>query len=601
MHIFQNKIKKAHYAIVCLLLVISSCKNQETTVAKAPLDQLEASYTARLDSCIVFLDVLKQLNTQEQYIANYLQARKQFKFVEPVLAFTDKENYKTLNGPNILRVDEEDATDIKIKKPFGFQAIEELIFDDSLDVTTLKHVALKTQNRLKLIKANTALRLKEYHVLWLIRDQIARIALTGITGFDSPVLEQSLEEAALTYQAIENIFKMYQPQFQSNILYNEVLGEIEVSKHTLRNGDFKSFNRYDFIKEQTHKQLALLNKVKADWQVEFPLELAFNNNMTSLFSVDTFNMDFFSDYIETDSLIAPKAALGKQLFNDVRLSSNNDMSCATCHNSDKAFTDGLKLFPKQMRNTPTLTYAAYQQSYFYDGRTGNLEGQIVDVIHNDNEFHTNLSDFETVVTKDSLYVNTFKKLYKKGVTQDNVRNAIAVYVRSLGDFSSKFDKNINGLENTLTEREINGFNLFMGKAKCATCHFAPVFNGTVPPNFSESEFELLGVPKDTISNTLDTDLGRYDLFKTEERKFFFKTPTVRNIAKTGPYMHNGVYTTLNQVMTFYNEGGGAGLGMDLEYQTLPEDHLNLTESEVEDLILFMEALTDTPPAKVMVP
>ncbi|WP_240640278.1 cytochrome-c peroxidase [Mangrovimonas spongiae] len=569
-----------------------SCKKSVEPVSKSPVNELEKTYLANLDSSIVYLDSLKKSSTKLELLKFYKKSRKQFKLAEPILAFTDKENYKTLNGPNILKVEEEDATDIKIKNPFGYQVIEELIFEDSIPLNKLHSTASKTANRLKLIKSNTVLRLKDYHVLWIIRDEIARIALTGITGFDSPALGQSLEEAVINYNALEHIIKTYKANFKSEDLFKTVISEFQNSKKMLQSGEFNSFNRYLFIKEHTHKQLALLQDIKADWTIEFPLELAFNNNMTSLFSKETFNMDFYADYVEVDSLITAKRSLGKTLFNDVRLSSDNSMSCATCHNKDKAFTDGLRVFPKQLRNTPTLTYAAFQQSFFYDGRTGNLEGQVVDVVNNNNEFHSTLKSMEKIVSEDSTYVAKFNDIYKKGVTQRNVRNAIAVYVRSLGDFSSKFDKNINRLEQTLTQSEINGFNLFMGKAQCATCHFAPVFNGTVPPNFTESEFELLGVPKDTITNVVDTDFGRYNVFKTEERKHFFKTPTVRNISKTAPYMHNGIYTTLQQVMTFYNDGGAAGLGIDIENQTLPTDALNLSNTEIEDIIAFMHTLED---------
>ena len=595
MHTFQVKIKKAHLLWVCLFLVFNvSCKKNEETHQIPVINQLQNRYVNQLDSCIASLENFKEASTQEQFLMHYKQARSYFKSVELILAFTDKENYKSLNAPNILKVDEEDATDIKIKNPFGFQVMEEMIFEDSLQVEGIQAVAAKTKGRLNLIKTNASLKLKDYHIIWMLRDEIARIALTGITGFDSPVLEASLNEAIVSYESIKDILELYQSHFFSVELYDQFKQELDNSMAQLQVSDFNSFDRFQFIKNHTHKQLELLYEVQKDWDVQFPFEMAFKNDMTSLFSNNTFNLDFYSDYAEVDSLKALKIELGKQLFNDTRLSKDNTMSCATCHHSDKAFTDGKKVFPKQLRNTPTLPYAALQQSFFYDGRTGNLEGQIVDVVNNNNEFHSNLVDLEALVSNDSIYTKQFKSIYKKGVTQNNVRNSIAVYVRSLGDFSSKFDKNINDVESTLTDSEVRGFNLFMGKAKCATCHFAPVFNGTVPPNFTESEFELLGVPKDTISNLVDTDLGRYDVFQTEERKHFFKTPTIRNISKTGPYMHNGVYETLDQVMTFYNDGGGAGLGMELEYQTLPPDPLNLTEQEMDDIIAFMNTLEDQP-------
>ncbi|XRE42047.1 Methylamine utilization protein mauG [Tenacibaculum discolor] len=591
-----QKTKKAH-VIMCLFLVsIISCK-QEKTASYIKVDnqalvvKVEEYYSSHLDRCIALLEEINVVDKVSEKLKKYKSARKEFKLIEPILAFADKENYKSLNAPNILKVEEEDATDIKIRKPFGFQVIEELLSEDEVDVAEVGGIIKKTVSRLKLIAANNTLYLKKHHILWLLRDQIARIALVGITGFDSPVLEQSLTEAKTNYETLFFIIKTYKSEFSNESLYTDWLNEIQTAQEVLEDGEFTTFNRFDFIKSHTHKQLELLAKTAKDWKVEFPLTMAFNNNITSLFSKETFNINFFNDYHQLEKAMSgEKIALGKKLFNDKSLSKDGVMSCATCHIKDKAFTDGLATFPKQKRNTPTLPYAAYQQTFFHDGRAGSLEGQIVGVVENKNEFHTNLENLTETVKSDSIYTKSFTDLYGK-VTDFNIRNAMANYIRSLGDFSSKFDKNINNKENTLTTSEINGFNLFMGKAKCATCHFPPVFNGTVPPNFTETEVESIGVPN--LEETgLDDDLGAYNIFKTEERKYFFKTSTVRNVSKTAPYMHNGVYETLEQVVDFYNKGGGQGLGYRLPNQTLPSDKLNLSEKEIKDLIAFMEALTD---------
>ncbi|WP_437824377.1 cytochrome-c peroxidase [Tenacibaculum mesophilum] len=582
---------------MCLFLVsIIGCK-QEKTTSYSKLDnqalvaKVQEYYSKRLDDCISSLEEINVVEEVSEKLNKYKLARREFKLIEPILAFADKENYKSLNAPNILKIEEEDATDIKIRAPFGFQVIEELLNEDEVDVAEVGSIIKKTVSRLKLIAANNTLYLKKHHVLWLLRDQIARIALVGITGFDSPVLEQSLLEAKTNYETLLFIIGTYKSEFSKDKLYTDFVNELQTAQKMLQEGNFESFNRYDFIKNHTHKQLELLAKTSEDWKVEFPLTMTFNNNITSLFSKETFNIDFFNDYHQLEKAMSnEKIALGRKLFNDKNLSKDGVMSCVTCHIKDKAFTDGLASFPKQKRNTPTLPYAAYQQTFFHDGRAGSLEGQIVGVVENKNEFHSNLENLTETVKNDSVYTKSFANLYGK-VTDFNIRNAIANYIRSLGDFSSKFDKNINNKENTLTTSEINGFNLFMGKAKCATCHFPPVFNGTVPPNFTETEVESIGVPN-MKETGLDDDLGAYDIFKTEERKYFFKTSTVRNISKTAPYMHNGVYETLEQVVDFYNKGGGEGLGYKVPNQTLPSDKLNLSEKEIKDLIAFMEALTD---------
>lgn len=587
MHYQFITYKKAHYSLVCLFFVfINACETTPKKTKTVPLVAVDLHYKRILEACIESLDSLG--NTLD---ANYyLEARNAFKQAEPILAFVDKENYKSLNAPNILKIEEEDATDIKITAPFGFQVIEEQLAETPIDTTVVRATIGKTRNRLAMLLQNADINLKAYHLLWLIRDEIARVALTGVTGFDSPVYERSLEEAIIVYKEIQTLLAFYKPLFHSEMLYKTWTTEILNTIDALT-GDFNDFDRYNFIKNHTHPQLELIIETRNDWQVDFPYELAFDNDMVSLFSETTFNMDFFSDVASDVTLNKEQAALGKTLFNDTRLSKNNRMSCATCHQASMAFTDGLKTFPKQRRNSPTLTYAALQQSFFYDGRAGNLEGQIVGVVENKDEFHTDLETLQSVVAADTSYKRKMKTLY--GTVNDfNIRHAIATYIRTLNRFNSKFDKNINKLQNDLTSNEIDGFNLFMGKAKCATCHFAPVFNGTVPPNFTESEFELLGVPQDTINAVVSSDLGRYDVFKTEDRKHFFKTPTIRNISKTAPYMHNGVYETLEQVMTFYNDGGGAGLGIDLAHQTLPPDVLNLTDKEVANIIAFMNSLDD---------
>ncbi|PKQ46814.1 cytochrome-c peroxidase [Confluentibacter flavum] len=589
-------IKKTHVLIVCLFsFLIFSCKQENSTTQQlSAIDGLTLSYKQDLKYCISYLDSLVNSSSNKEIaLQHYLSARDYFKKCEPILAFADSENYKALNQPNILKVEEEDATDIKIKEPFGFQVIEEALFDESLSTLELNRICEKTKNRLELVYKTTNLKLKDYHVLWLIRDEINRIALTGITGFDSPVLERSLEEAIISYKGIKEILTIYKDHFKSEKVYDSWSTEIDNTIQTL-NGTFETFNRYSFIKNHTHRQLTLILDSKEDWGTDFPYQLAFKDNVVSLFSKNTFNLEYFASE-KFDTISPEKVKLGEKLFNEKALSKNNTISCATCHQADKYFTDGKKIASGVTRNSPTLLYAALQQKFFYDNRAGNLEGQIVSVVNNANEFHTDLKHLETVVKNNAEYKEAFSKIYKDSITQNQVRNAIATFIRSLTPFNSKFDKNINGLENTLTTSEINGFNIFMGKGKCATCHFPPLFNGTVPVTYKESEMELIGVPKtnDTINAEIDNDLGRFLVFGTKQKKHFFKTPTIRNIEKTAPYMHNGVFNTLEEVVDFYNKGGGAGLGIDSEFQTLPPDELNLNKQEVSELVVFMKTLTDS--------
>ncbi len=592
-----NIIKKGACLMTGLFIffVLFSCeeevKKEETTTISFNT-KMQKQFDKDISLAIAHLDSIKQ--DPNKIEKNFKESRKYFKKLEPVLSTLDIENYGFLNQPNILKVEEEDFTDIKIKSPSGYQVLEEEIFVDKKDTTTIiKHVNL-IASRLKLIQKNTGFdHIKQYHFLWLFRKAIDRIALTGITGFDSPVLENSLEDSKIVYQSLHTYLSMFKDEFKDPNLFKMWKEEIQVTIDSLQ-GDFNEFDRYHFIKNRTHKQLTLWNQTVSDWKVQFPFELAIKNDATSLFSSDTFNVTYFADRNQKE-ITQDMVSLGTKLFYDTNLSADKKVSCATCHQPEKAFTDGLKISKGVTRNSPTLLYAALQQGFFYDKRAGGLEGQIISVVENVNEFHSDLKTLEKAVISNKEYVEQFAKVYpNREINNNDIRNAIANYIRTLIPFNSKFDRNINGLENTLSASEINGYNLFNGKAKCATCHFAPLFNGTVPPDYKESEMELIGVPKhnDTINATISEDLGRYEIYKTPERKHFFKTSTVRNAALTGPYMHNGVYTTLEEVMDFYNRGGGAGIGIEQEYQTLPPDPLNLTNQEIDDIIAFIKSLND---------
>lgn len=570
--------------------------DKETSVF---IEDVQHLYFKSLDSCAYYLSKIDTTKTLDNNKKAFLNSRKWYKKAEPFMVAFDYENYKTLNGPNLLKVEEEAPNDIKKIKPKSFQVIEELLFADEIDNKSLHNTLIFMNARLPFIKKNHLIyRQSDRHFLKMIRDQIVLVATKGITGFDSPMLANSLQESSYNYQTILEVLSIYKDVFSNAAIYHQWVKELNATIDELANGNFETFDRYAFIKNHTNTQLSLVNETAKDWNIALKDLYYLNPKADNLFASNFLNLSAFGNkgaYNNSQDVIQ----LGEKIFNDKRLSKDNVMSCATCHDSKKAFTDGFTVAQSNtgkplLRNTPTLTYVAYQQSFFYDAIAFSLEGQIKNVVENTQEFHTDLFSIEKAILSDSTYVSAFEKLYDNGVTNRNILNAITNYERSLGDFSSKFDQNMQGKVANLSASEKNGFNLFMGKATCATCHFPPTFNGTVPPKYDESELENLGVPKNADFNHAikDTDLGRYYLYNIEERKYFFKTPTIRNIALTFPYMHNGVYNTLEEVVTFYNKGGGLGLGIDNPNQTLPEDNLDLTDNEVIDLINFMKTLTD---------
>ena len=535
-------------------------------------------------------------STEAQIQRQFLEARLSYKKVEMISEYYAPAVSKSINGPAIPEFEENDNMTVP---PEGFQVIEELIFpkyNKNGKKELLQELGVLSANLIRLEKVSNSNELTDAHVFDAMRLEVYRIITLGITGFDSPVVLNSLPEAQVSLETIEKYYRIY---LENNSVSNakQVLQIFQKGKKYLEaNSNFNAFDRAYFIKEILNPLSKGLYKTQSELGIPLMKEQrGLKVTAQTLFDKDAFDAEAFSgfpDYKTTPE----KIALGKKLFNDPILSGNNTRSCASCHHAEKAFTDGLEtavsLDGKSMiqRNTPTLANIAFQRVFFADSRVSYLEDQAIAVISNENEMHGSLEKSALAIQKNKEYVEQFNKAFPKGdINAFAIKNALASYIRSLSHYDSKFDRYMQN-KTSFTADEKAGFNVFAGKGKCATCHFIPLTNGSVPPNFDRSESEILGVP--SRNKKLDGDLGKFVVTQAAIHKFSFKTPTIRNIALTAPYMHNGVYKTLEEVIDFYNEVGGLGLGFDLPNQTLPEDKLNLSDIEKKQLIAFMKTLTD---------
>ncbi|HQU31272.1 MAG TPA: cytochrome c peroxidase [Candidatus Brocadia sapporoensis] len=312
---------------------------------------------------------------------------------------------------------------------------------------------------------------------------------------------------------------------------------------------------------------------------------------------------------ENNPLTKEKIALGRNLYFDKRLSADDTISCATCHDPQKGFADGRAVAvgikgQKGPRNSPTVLNAAFFDTQFWDGRALTLEDQAKQPIINPKEM--GMPSHDALVEKISNipgYRTSFKTVFGTDkITIDHIVTAIASFERTLISFNAPFDRFIAGKNDAISDSAQRGWKLFQGKARCITCH---EFNRSYP-FFTNNKFHNVGVamkgedfgslarkaassgadPSLLAQEEASAELGRYLVTKEPKDIGAFKTSGLRNIALTAPYMHDGSELALESVIEFYNKGGVSNPNLDGGIRPL-----NLTEDEKKDLVEFMKSLT----------
>jgi len=279
-----------------------------------------------------------------------------------------------------------------------------------------------------------------------------------------------------------------------------------------------------------------------------------------------------------------RAKLGEQLFFDPVLSGDRTISCASCHKPQFAFADTAAFSSGihgqlTKRNTPSITNQRGRPSFFWDGRSASLEEQAKQPIIAANEMGLPIEEAVKRLNADSAYVRAFRKLFNSVPTEKNLLNALAAYERTLETANSPYDRYINGDDQAISPEAARGRLLFIGKANCSNCHSGE--------DFTADRFKNIGL----YNGTTLTDAGRFEVTRDSAQLGFFKVPGLRNVAITAPYMHNGMFKTLREVIQYYNNPDAIvhdGIKRDLSLNT----PLNLTATEIDELEAFLKTLTD---------
>ena len=312
---------------------------------------------------------------------------------------------------------------------------------------------------------------------------------------------------------------------------------------------------------------------------------------------------------------ASRVELGYQLFFDPILSGDKTTSCASCHHPDYGMADGLKkgigvggrgYGPSRagtgrelQRNTPSIFNVAFSPLLFWDGRAGSLEEQAVSPLFSEDEMNQpSAAELVKRLRAIPKYREMFAKAFGFHSKQDggeinvpNIARALAAFERKLNITETNYDFFVKGQDERLTTEQLRGLVVFFGRGQCAVCH--------TPPHFHDEVLSSIGVPTSPEKGApLDSDPGFAAVVRREDGFGMFKTPGLRNIERTAPYFHNGAFNTLEEVIEFYNDGGGRGRGIDVVSQDSKVAKLDLTEQQKKDLIGFLKSLNDLAPPPV---
>lgn len=528
--------------------------------------------------------------------------------------YADPLAYKSINGP--LPVEWETEVFEKFEPPYkrigaGLTLAEQQLEDDSSDLISLMKLIQPMKSAIKHFEPDSMKRLfsQPEHFYFCNRLFLLNAATIYTTGFECPDTTAVIPELKDMLQSVRNITLAFNVTFPEHATGEEYVHALDaLNGHLEAESEvFALFNQYHYLRTYINPLYALNAEIvlKRGYRSGSLTDYSLNRKALSIFDKQLYTAQFDKGIfgrVSDPSTLAEIDQLGKLLFYDPILSGNNLRSCASCHIPNQYYTDttnrtALKYnkMGRLSRNTPTTINAGFNHLIMADGKHLTLQEQALAVMCNKDEMGSNKEEILKKVMSCKSYSERLNRLSKltpqsPDPSIDHIVSAITLHYGKFSLYDSPFDRAMNKKEE-LDEEVIKGYNLFMSKAQCGTCHFVPQFNGVKPP-YVGSEFEVLGVPEDTGFLKLSSDSGRYYINPAFETFRAFRTGTIRNAAKTAPYMHNGVFRTLTEVVMFYNRGGAQGRGIELKNQTLSGDQLGLTAYEIKCIVAFMESLTE---------
>ena len=542
------------------------------------------------------------------------ESRLKLKNIDFWLRYFEPNAYRKINGP--LPVEWENEVFEKFEPPYrregaGLSLAELSLNQKPLVKDSLLQLIVRSREAVKTFEADSITgQLNTYsHFFLANRLFLLNLAAIYTTGFECPDTLNIIPELRSMLLGTKEIYNSYNLSFPETPLSGEYLDVFDktIAFVNTQPVEFSSFNQFIFIRDYVNPLFAINQKLINNYNVTSINynDYTLNNTTLSIFDKSLYTSQSTKgiySMVEDQKTLSEIRYIGKLLFYDPILSGNNMRSCASCHKPSQYFTDTTLStalsFDRQQhlpRNTPTLINSVFNHLLMLDGKQISLQAQGRAVITNPTEMNSDEKELLRKVLSCKEYKDAFKSFLKftpeeKEITLTHIVSAITYYDGSYSRYYAPFDDAMNN-KTEVTDDVKKGFNLFMSRAKCATCHFVPNFNGVKPP-FVGSEFEVLGTPEDTSFHELSTDSGRWMVNKAPETLHAFRTGSIRNAEYTKPYMHNGVFKTLEEVIDFYDVGGGLGKKMIVDNQTLSGDSLKLSPSDKRELLAFIYSLNE---------
>ncbi len=542
------------------------------------------------------------------------QSRLKLKGVDFWLRYFEPVAYHKINGP--LPVEWETEVFEKFEPPYKREgaglSLAELYLDEiNISKDSLIHLVQSSILSTKIYQADSiTANLNSYHHLFLAnRLFLLNLAAIYTTGFECPESSNIFPELASMLKDINHIYIAYNESFPGYAIKKDYLDLYldAISFVNRQPAISNEFDHFNFIKNYVNPLFSLNQKMIRDYHV---LSNNYNDYSLNDKSMSIFDKALYKGQNEKGVFIAVDdefilediRQVGKLLFYDPLLSGNNKRSCVSCHKPTEYFTDTNRTTSLQFdhqqsltRNTPSLINVVYNHLLMLDGKHISLMNQAKDVITNPIELGGNEKEILKKVMSCPDYEKAFKRFVKltpnsNKVNIDHIVSAVILYYSSFSKYYSSFDDAMNNKKNININCE-KGFNIFMSKAQCATCHFVPQFNGVKPP-YINTEFEVLGVPVDKNYSAISPDSGRAKINPVAQTMNAFRTGSIRNAAFTKPYMHNGIFNSIDEVISFYDAGGATGKGLPVRNQTLSGDSLKLSKLEKEELTAFLHSLNE---------